>query len=205
MASAPRYRWDELLAAMAAPTTGRHGDRCASAVSGMLNGFPAMSRLDIESALATVGGYLHVVRNYPTWAIIKACEQVRAGQAGLNTSFCPSEPEFCELVRKLVAPYALQLRKTEALLVAKPPNAEAPREAAQPAPQIRKPDTGYAKRAVIDLILKLWVLGCNNPSAAEPASAKERALALMVQYNILPTDLGPAPTVFELDPETWNN
>ncbi len=151
------------------------------------------------------GGYLHVVRNYPTWAIIKACEQVRAGQAGLNTSFCPSEPEFCELVRKLVAPYALQLRKTEALLVAKPPNAEAPREAAQPAPQIRKPDTGYAKRAVIDLILKLWVLGCNNPSAAEPASAKERALALMVQYNILPTDLGPAPTVFELDPETWNN
>src|SRR5712671_3962160 len=83
---------------------------------GMLNGFPTMARLDIESAVATVGGYLHVVRGYPPCAVIKACERLRNGEAGLNRSYCPSEPEFHEVVRRIVAPYELQLRKTKALL-----------------------------------------------------------------------------------------
>jgi hypothetical protein len=197
-------RRDELETALAAPVTGRHGDRCATAVSGMLSAFPLMARLDMESAVATVGGYLHTVRNYPPWAVIKASEQVRTGMAGLNTSFCPSEPDFCELVRKIVAPYELQLHKTEALLSAKPPSAEPSRQAPRPPPQARRPDTGYARRAIIDRIHKLWSLGTNNPNAAEAASAKERALALMAEHNIAPSDLAPPPTVFELDPADWN-
>jgi hypothetical protein len=196
-------RRNELQHALAAPHTGRHGDRCASAVSGMLSAFPLMARLDLETAVATVGGYMHTVRNYPPWAVIEACEHVRSGAAGINRSFCPSEPDFCELVRKIVWPWELQLRKTEALLSAELPNAEPKRQAAQPPSRAVKPDTGYARRAIIDRIRKLWALGTDNPNAAEAASAKERALALMEQHNILPSEFGPAPSVFELDPENW--
>ncbi len=153
---------------------------------------------------AAVGGYLHSVRTHPPWAVIKACEQVRTGMAGLNTSYCPTEPEFCALVRRIVAPYELQLRKTEALLSAKPPSAETTRQAVRPAPQARKPDAGYAKRAIIDRIHKLWSLGTNNPNETEANSAKERALALMAQHNISEAELRPPPSIFELNPHDWN-
>jgi len=168
----------------------------------MLGGFPTMTRLDLEGATASVAGYLQVVRNCPPWAVIKACEQVRTGQAGLHTSFCPSEPQFYEVVRAIVTPYELQLAKTEAML-----NAELPRAAsASPSPKPWPPpvDKGYARRAIIGRIRKLWALGTDNPNAAEADSAKERALALIEQHNILPTELGPPPTVFELDPTTWD-
>jgi hypothetical protein len=167
-------RREDLLRALAAPSNGRHGDRCASAVSAMLAGFPTMARLDIESATATVGGYLHVVRSCPPWAVITACDQVRTGRAGLSTSYCPSEPEFCTVVRRIVATYELQLRKTEALLDAEPPKAPEPfrREVLKPKPA---PDTGYARRATTDLAI-----------------------------NKLRREMAESPSVFELDPADWD-
>jgi hypothetical protein len=53
-------RRHELRTAMAAPTGGRHGDRCASAVSAMIAGFVATTRVDLESATAVVAAYLRL-------------------------------------------------------------------------------------------------------------------------------------------------
>ena len=102
-----------------APYEDRHKDTLAAAIAGMLAGFPAMARHDDETAVALTWGYLCILRDRPPWAIARACEMVRAGRAGLNPSFCPSEPEFNLLVGRVTAEYAERLRKTEAMLRAK--------------------------------------------------------------------------------------
>jgi Protein of unknown function (DUF2786) len=131
-----------------------------------------------------------------------------SGEAGLNRSFCPSEPEFHDVVRRLVAPYELQLAKTKALLDATLPNQVKPSiKRPQPPQQQTTQQTmpkGHARRAIIDRIQKSWALGSNNPNAAEATSAKERALGLMAEHNISTADLGPPPSLFELDPENWD-
>jgi hypothetical protein len=94
-------------------------DLLLGALSGMLGAFPMMQRYDSKTALAIAAAYLWTVRDQPHWAIVQACDLVRANAAGLKSSYCPSEPEFVTVVSRCVEPYRGQLRKTEALLGAK--------------------------------------------------------------------------------------
>src|SRR5215471_651633 len=109
----------------------RHDLRCAvaeadpesrddllGAISGMLGAFPAMQRHNVATSLAIAASYLWSAREYPHWAIMRACQQVRENSAGLNPSFCPSEPEFVGICLNLVSGYARQLAATEAILAA---------------------------------------------------------------------------------------
>jgi hypothetical protein len=82
----------------------------------MLGGFPNMQRHDRKAALGIAIAYLELAAERPPWAILKACQLVRVGEAGLNPGFCPTEPEFNILARRIVAPYAEALRSARQLL-----------------------------------------------------------------------------------------
>jgi hypothetical protein len=144
-------------------------DMLLEELSGMLGAWPSMQRLDEETAMCMAAAYLWTVRERPHWAIIKACEMVRAGTAGLNPVYCPSEPEFNIIIGRRVAPYADALRRTQALIDAKV-EASAPRKltreeieaklgrplgeaAPEPAkaPASRVGDGRHAERAMADL------------------------------------------------------
>src|SRR5262249_36870881 len=75
-----------------------------------------------------------------------------------------------------------------------------------PPPKPKPPPVGegYASRRSIVRRRNLSGLGSNNPNAAEAASARERVLALMAANNISAGDLGPPPSVEELDPAEWD-
>src|ERR1700678_2715043 len=111
-------RVESLLCAIA-PMEEVDRDELLAAIAAMLNGFPMMQRLDEIAAISVVAGYLWTVRARPPWAILKACQLVRSGEAGLNTSFCPSEPDFSRLVARCVEGYANALRRTQRLQGAK--------------------------------------------------------------------------------------
>jgi hypothetical protein len=172
----------DLLIALAAPADGHHGDRCAGAVAGMLAGFPAMSRHDIKAATAMVAGYLSIVGDLPPWAIMKASRMVRSGQAGLNMSFCPSEPEFCGVVKRIVAPYEERRRKIDALLLAEAP-AKTQRKALPHQPgdiPVRLTRDELQRQQAEEFLA--------HCKAEAEATAKPAA----------------AQSVFELDPADWN-
>ncbi len=107
------------LSCAVAPFENKNREPLLRAINGALGAFPMMQRYDQPTALGIVAGYLWTTRERPHWAIIKGCEMVRAGTAGLNAGFCPSEPEFNILIGRLVEPYAHALRRTEQLLKAK--------------------------------------------------------------------------------------
>jgi hypothetical protein len=121
------------------------------------------------------------VADQPPWAVIEACDHVGHGQASLNRSYCPNELEFCALVRKIVAPHQLQLRKTSDLLDAGAPPAEMERKT------LTKP------REIPPTVTK----ADQERRAAEQFLARCKAEA--------EASLRPAASVFELDPQTWDD
>lgn len=90
-----------------------------AAVTAMLGGFPQMQRHDKQAAAMIAASYLWIVRDLPHWAITEACERIRANKAGLNASFCPTEPEFRKVADLCAAVYRRRLAEAEALLRAK--------------------------------------------------------------------------------------
>lgn len=111
-------RLAELQAALA-PYPEASKRRLCEVVSGALGAFPAMQRHSPEAAISITASYLWTMRGRPHWAIEKVCEQIRSGRTNLNLSFCPSEPEFNQLVGKQVQPYAERLALIQKLLNAK--------------------------------------------------------------------------------------
>jgi hypothetical protein len=83
-----------------------------------------MQRHDRVAALGMAAAYLWTVRERPPWAIESGCNLLRVGEAALNRSFCPSEREFSDVVKRLVAPYVDALRRVRLLLsaVVRPPD-----------------------------------------------------------------------------------
>ena len=91
------------------------------AMMGMLGAFQSMQRHDDMVAAGIVASYLEnpAVVTAPPWAVIEACKKVRTGKAGLNPSFCPSEPEFAAVVEREIQPYCARLGEMTALLTAR--------------------------------------------------------------------------------------
>jgi hypothetical protein len=116
-AALERRVWE--LGCAVAPFEDSNREVLLQAITGMLGAFPMMQRFDQSTALGIVAGYLWTARERPHWAIVKACERVRSGNAGLNASYCPSEPEFNNLISRLVEPYVNALRRAENLMMKK--------------------------------------------------------------------------------------
>jgi hypothetical protein len=151
----------------------------------MLGGFTNMQYHDAESAAAMTAGYLWTVRDRPPWAILRACEMVRAGTAGLNRSYCPHEPEFNSLIGRIVAVYELRLRAVESLLSAKveptlPRSAEDKARVAATAEDFKKrPGARETRRQgksddelknEAEFTLRRYLAEANAGSASPPAS-----------------------------------
>ncbi len=169
--SALERRIWELRCALASFESG-DSEALGRAINGMLGAFPMMQRFDQVAALSMARAYLSLVGGRPYWAIVKACQNVRLGTAGLNLGFCPSEPEFNILVGRLVEPYVNALRRAESLLAAKidPPapvrptqtevEAKLGRRLGPPSsPQLKPPampvgDGGHAARVMADLVAR---------------------------------------------------
>lgn len=86
--------------------------------------------------MTIAAGYFHSVRDQPHWAILEACSLVRENKAGLNPSFCPTEPEFAESVRRLLSVYKSRLNSICEVLkapVAKPSTPESRAKVAETA------------------------------------------------------------------------
>jgi hypothetical protein len=175
-------RREELLVALAPPPTGRHGDRCATAIAEMMRGFRSMDKFDLEPATAITAGYLQRVRDYPPWAVIEACELVGTKRAGLDPTWPPSEAAFCEVVRGIITPYRLRLQKTEALLKAQVASEELPDIRAPPA--WLPGDTPLVKLSA--------------ERGRREAERRREAEQFVARYETA------APSVFELDPADWN-
>jgi hypothetical protein len=163
-------RAHELQCAVA-PYSDEHRDEVLGAISGMLGGFPSMQRYDQVAALGMAAAYAWTVRERPPWAIQHGCNLIRSGEAGLNRAYCPTEPEFNQLAKRVAAPYVEALRRSRQLLKAdvlpeprpKPSREEIEaklgRTLAKP-----PPDPCYAARAFSDLeARKVRREGCVPP------------------------------------------
>jgi hypothetical protein len=104
------------LSCAVAPPQEKDRDSLLAAIAGMLGGFPAMQRYDELTALALAAAYLWCARERPPWAILRACDMVRSGTAGLNRAFCPSEPEFNTIAARCADAWVDALRRTKELL-----------------------------------------------------------------------------------------
>jgi hypothetical protein len=149
--SALEQRASELRDALA-PWPESSRDKLLEEISGMLGAFPSMQRLDEETAMCMAAAYLWTVRGRPHWAISKGCGMVRAGAAGFNPSYCPSEPEFNKMIGRLIADYVNRLAATERLLAAKAEQRPVRPVSLQPIPTASPgSDRNHAARAIADL------------------------------------------------------
>lgn len=110
-------RASDLRGAVAAWPEARR-DALLAAISGMLGAFAPMARYDAQTARLIASGYLWTARAQPAWAVVRACDLIRAGKAGLNREFAPSEASFLSVVEAEVEPYRMRLRTAEAVLAA---------------------------------------------------------------------------------------
>ena len=90
-----------------------------AAISRMIAGFMAMTRIDDHVGQSITAAYVHVVKDRPLWAIEVVCSDIRHGRAGLSPSYCPNEPELSVLLAAKIAPYRARLAEVQALLEAK--------------------------------------------------------------------------------------
>ena len=130
--------------------------RLTAAIVRMLGGFPQMAARSDAAMLATAANYLMTVADCPPWAVAKACDMIRAGTAGINRDFCPTEPAFAGVVRPLPLRYAAALARIEAVIEACPP---------EPAEARTK-----AAGETVDAILMRF----RDPERRVPATAAER-------------------------------
>lgn len=116
--SALERRADHLRASLA-PFGPNSKKTVGRAISEMLRGFPQMQRRSPGEALDIIGGYLATLRERPAWAIVDACQMVRAGKDTSSVDFPPSEARLNQIVGEILAPYRARLLAAERLLGAK--------------------------------------------------------------------------------------
>lgn len=127
-------------------------------VGAMLSGFRSM-RQEGEDAEATVTITLAVLREFPAWAIQRACITLSRGEMRSEVRFAPNDAEIADSCRRLVSIYHSALENAQSLLAAVPAEPVAPK----PSPaeieatlgrktgDRAKPDGGHAARVAADL------------------------------------------------------
>lgn len=139
-----------------------HGEEYRAAVeaeiAAMLSGFRSM-RAQGEDAMAMVEITRAVLRDYPLWAIAKACALIAQGNAyavgrRLDPRFAPNDAEIYAVVEDVVVRHRRALTQLAGLLEAKvrlppPPRAERPAPAQSAPPERFEP--GHHERVAADL------------------------------------------------------
>ena len=86
-----------------------------AAVGAMFNGFRAMRQQgdDIEfSAIVTLG----VLRDFPAWAIERACLKIARHEVGLDARYAPNDGQIADAVREVLRPYRRAFEQASGLL-----------------------------------------------------------------------------------------
>ena len=88
-----------------------------ASIGAMLGGFRSMRQqgADLENILAITCA---VLREFPAWAIKKACLKIARRETKLDGRFAPNDGEIVDVVYSLVEPYRRQLDQARALLEA---------------------------------------------------------------------------------------
>lgn len=87
------------------------------ALSVMLGGFRSMRQMG-ENAESIVTVLMHVLREFPCWAIGRACDMIVSGEAALDPTWPPNDAQVYQLVAGIVSPYRKTLTLVEGLLAA---------------------------------------------------------------------------------------
>jgi hypothetical protein len=149
-----------------------HGDadraRVESALAAMLGGFRSMRQTG-EDAETVVTVLRAVLREFPAWAVERACLRIARREAGLDARWAPNDAQVAEICRGVVAEYREALENAEGLLLAVVAKGYLPpkgggTEVAKPPPLHR--DTGYAARVADDLARRKAARE-NEPAEAE--------------------------------------
>lgn len=108
----------EALQSALVPYTAEEKRRVSAQIAAMLNGFRAMRHQRGEHVEATVEILCAVLREFPSWAIAKACMKIARNDAGLGHDYAPNDSEVHSVVQAVLLPYEKAMRTAEALLVA---------------------------------------------------------------------------------------
>jgi hypothetical protein len=104
-----------------------------AAVGAMFNGFRAMRQQgdDIEySALVTLG----VLRDFPAWAIERACLKIARHEVELDARYAPNDGQIADVVREVLRPYRQAFEQASGLL-----RGSVEAEASIPQPRSQRP------------------------------------------------------------------
>lgn len=101
-----------------------HGDDDArlieATLAAMFGGFRQMTQSNEADAESMIKVTRAVLKDFPAWAIERACVKIAKANAGLGNTWPPSDAEIVALVRKEVAPYIVALRTAKGLLASVP-------------------------------------------------------------------------------------
>ncbi len=88
-----------------------------ASIAAMCSGFRAMRQQgdDVDSTTEIT---LVVLRNFPAWAIARACLKIAQGRARLDRRFAPNDADIFTVVGQVVQPYEASLGQARALLAA---------------------------------------------------------------------------------------
>lgn len=86
-------------------------------IGAMLGGFRSMRQQDADARGAMMAAAA-ALREFPLWAISKACLMIARNEAGLDRRFAPNDAELSNVVRNIVRGYRKRLATVEVLLAA---------------------------------------------------------------------------------------
>ena len=99
----------------------------------MFNGFRAMRQQDedVDATLAIAAG---VLRDFPAWAVERACLKIARHEVGLDARYAPNDGQIADVVRELLRPYRQAFEQASGLL-----SGSVEAEAAIPPPRSQRP------------------------------------------------------------------
>ncbi len=91
--------------------------RVEIALNAMFSGYRSMRQVD-GAGEATVEVTRAVLREFPAWAIEKACVRIARNEVGLDPKWPPNDAQIHEVVAGIVKPYQAALNTAQELLAA---------------------------------------------------------------------------------------
>ena len=108
----------QALGAALEPFPEEQHDEIEKSLAAMFGGFRSMRQTG-QAALDTIDITLAVLRNFPAWAITRACLKIARGEVGLDDRYPPNDAQIHAIVEAIVKRYA-EARDKITLLMSAP-------------------------------------------------------------------------------------